>query len=77
MKESLSNDSPTRAFTRKECPYPVPLVGNSVEIFDSGMNTSRSARLERTEVASQRLKDGLLVTISCFYRETGLIPSSA
>ena len=69
MKENLSSGSKTRVFLRNECPSPVPLVGNSVEIFDSITGKSRSARLERTEVASQRSSDGLVITTTCFYNE--------
>jgi len=71
VKENLYIGSIKRGYPQKECPSPVQLAGNSVEIYDSETDTLLNAKLEKTEVASRRSKDGLVITTSCFYKETG------
>ena len=77
MRESLSTGSLKRVFQRNECRSLVPQGVHSVEIYESETDSLLNAKLERTEVVSQRLKDGLMVTTSCFYKETGQTRSSA
>ena len=78
MKESSSTAYATRVFLPSECRSLVPPGAHSVEIYDSAMgDTPQSAKLDRVEVASRRLKGGLMVTTSCFYSVTEPTLSSA